>query len=94
MNGGILQHFNTSFHDGIIHILFGCIANTGLYCRGFYPVGGGQVRVTVNPVQSLSSILLLDRGEITRISGISYAAGHVPLEVGDVILCKCSKPDR
>ena len=77
-----------------MYSLFGCIANTGLYCRGFYPVGGGQVRVTVNPVQSLSAISLLDRGEITRISGISYSSGHVPLEVGDVILCLSSKPDR
>ena len=76
-----------------MYTLLGCIADTGLYCRGFYPVGGGQVRVTVNPVQSLSSISLLDRGEITRISGISYAAGHVPLQVGDVILCKCSKAE-
>lgn len=42
--------------------------------RGFYPRGQGIVRLSVNPLRVLSSILIEDFGEVTRISGISYSS--------------------
>lgn len=41
------------------------------------------MRVTVNPVRFLSPITLLERGELTHITGLSYSAGQVPLKVSN-----------
>lgn len=41
--------------------------------RGHYPRGGGQVKAVLNPVNKLSPLNLVDRGEILSIKGISHA---------------------
>lgn len=41
--------------------------------RGFYPVGGGRVKFTVQPAK-LHSIELVETGKLLGIKGISYAA--------------------
>ncbi len=35
--------------------------------RGYYPKGGGEVVLKVNPVKELSPINLTERGNITKI---------------------------
>lgn len=42
--------------------------------RGYYPVGGAQVRVNIYPIKQLKSIQLLERGDLIKISGLSYAS--------------------
>lgn len=50
---------------------FGIMAELRLNRRGYFPKGGGEVVVTVNPsTQSLQSFSLLDRGEVRCIKGI------------------------
>jgi len=41
--------------------------------RGFYPRGGGRVKAFIEPVKTLSPIEYLERGEVTRILGLSYS---------------------
>ncbi len=43
--------------------------------RGFYPKGGGQVRVRVRPASSVSGITWLSRGSVVRVAGRSYSLG-------------------
>lgn len=49
--------------------------------RGFYPKGGGEVVVTVNPVKELRPVTMLERGNITKIHGRAYVAGVLPFKV-------------
>ena len=55
-----------------------------LVIRGFYPRGGGEVHVTVHPVQFLSAVSLLDRGEVAKVSVEVFTAGAVRAKVGGV----------
>jgi RNA 3'-terminal phosphate cyclase (ATP) len=43
----------------------GAAATIELVRPGFYPAGGGKIRVTVTPAKSLGRLDLLERGEIT-----------------------------
>ncbi|MHA7812612.1 MAG: RNA 3'-terminal phosphate cyclase [Phycisphaerales bacterium] len=43
--------------------------------HGFFPAGGGQIRVTINPVDRLTPLELIERGEITRRLAIATVAG-------------------
>ncbi|XP_054717434.1 RNA 3'-terminal phosphate cyclase-like [Uloborus diversus] len=50
--------------------------------RGYFPKGGGVVEITVYPVEDyLKSVELLNPGEITDITGISFVAGVLPLKL-------------
>jgi RNA 3'-terminal phosphate cyclase (ATP) len=42
---------------------------------GFYPRGGGEVRVVVQPVAALAPLDLSDRGKLLRIRAISAVSG-------------------
>ena len=59
MNGGILQDFCTLFHDGIIRTLFGCIANTGLYCIHY-----SAVLLTLDYIVEVFTLLAEVRSEL------------------------------
>jgi RNA 3'-terminal phosphate cyclase (ATP) len=48
--------------------------------QGFYPKGGGRVKITFQPAKSLSSINILNPGEILSIKEISIA-GSLPESV-------------
>lgn len=49
--------------------------------RGYYPKGGGEVMVKVNPVKELSPINMTERGTITKIYGRAFVAGVLPYKV-------------
>lgn len=47
--------------------------------RGYYPKGGGEVVVTVPPIQGpLPAFNVTKRGEVRRIGGRAYVAGVLP----------------
>lgn len=53
--------------------------------RGFYPKGGGEVSIFVNPVASLPGLWLVQRGnKVVKIDGIVYADGIGRKVVKDV----------
>ncbi|OWR48421.1 RNA 3'-terminal phosphate cyclase [Danaus plexippus] len=59
---------------------FGADFNMQILRRGYFPRGGGHVRVEITPVHMLRSISLMDRGEIGDIGGISFVAGNLPVK--------------
>lgn len=54
--------------------------------RGYYPKGGGEIHVTVNPVKQLKPLQLLQRGTLSKITGRAYVAGVLPFKVGELFL--------
>ena len=57
-----------------------CDPNPNLH-RGYYPKGGGEVVVTVNPIKQLSPVTMTERGTITKIYGRAFVAGVLPYKV-------------
>jgi RNA 3'-phosphate cyclase len=49
---------------------------------GFYPRGGGKVRLQINPVQELKPISLMNRGSLRRIHGLS-AISDLPKHIAE-----------
>jgi RNA 3'-terminal phosphate cyclase (ATP) len=43
--------------------------------RGFYPKGGGELRVSVEPAPAVRAFSWCERGSVTRIAGRSYSQG-------------------
>ncbi|KAJ0065736.1 hypothetical protein NL108_017567, partial [Boleophthalmus pectinirostris] len=60
---------------------FGVNFNCDIRMRGFYPKGGGEVQVTVNPVKELLPVVMTERGSITKIYGRAYVAGVLPYKL-------------
>ena len=50
--------------------------------RGFYPKGGGEVRIGIEPLKSISSVNLADFGCINKVWGECFVAGVLPPRVG------------
>jgi len=54
--------------------------------RGFYPKGGGEVRVGVDPLQDkLKPLTMTDFGNVVSISGYSYVAGALAPKVAHIM---------
>jgi RNA 3'-terminal phosphate cyclase (ATP) len=53
----------------------GLAATWELRRAGFYPRGGGEVRVDVHPIRALAPLDLSDRGRVVRIRVVSAVAG-------------------
>ncbi len=41
--------------------------------RGYYPKGGGKVKVKISPVQTLEPLVLVERGNLVGIRGVAHA---------------------
>jgi len=67
--------------------------------RGFYPRGGGDVSVAVNPSPLLRSLEWLDRGRVVRVRGCAASLGlpdHIVRRMRDAALAalrKCGTDD-
>ncbi|PSN31248.1 RNA 3'-terminal phosphate cyclase, partial [Blattella germanica] len=53
--------------------------------RGYYPRGGGEVHIRVNPTKQLNAINLVDSGNVVRIWGWSFVAGSLPIKVAHLM---------
>merc|ERR1711976_575466 len=51
--------------------------------KGFFPKGGGEVNLYINPVKMLKPINLTDPGTIDKIYGWSFCAGNLPVRVSE-----------
>lgn len=52
-----------------------------LFCRGYYPKGGGEVKVKLSPIKWITPIDMTERGTITKIHGRAFVAGVLPIKV-------------
>lgn len=53
--------------------------------RGYFPKGGGEVRITCHPSKQLNAVTMTDRGSIKRVYGRSFVAGVLPIRVAHVM---------
>jgi len=60
---------------------FGAKCHFEVVKRGYFPRGGGVVKVSVEPVRSLKPIEMLERGTLVQITGYSYVAGKLPVAI-------------
>ncbi|XP_034738009.1 RNA 3'-terminal phosphate cyclase [Etheostoma cragini] len=60
---------------------FGVHFDCDIKMRGYYPKGGGEVMVTVNPVKELQPVVMTERGNITKIYGRAFVAGVLPYKL-------------
>lgn len=60
-----------------------------MFDRGYYPKGGGDIRIRINPIELLTYIDLTDFGEIKRFFGRSFVAGNLPQQVSYYSLNSC-----
>lgn len=65
----------------LIHSM-GPVVRAKLDRHGFYPAGGGKMRVTIQPATKLSRIELLERGAMLKIRGTALLA-QLPRHVAD-----------
>ncbi|CAF3536467.1 unnamed protein product [Adineta steineri] len=66
----VAKRFNFNFHLNIVR-------------RGYYPKGGGDVRISINPIEQLTAIDLTDFGQIKRFFGRSFVAGNHSIEIAN-----------
>ena len=60
----------------------GARLRTRLERHGFYPAGGGRLRVEIDPVPRLSALELLERGEIAERS-VRALVAHLPCTIAE-----------
>ncbi|KAF7295165.1 RNA terminal phosphate cyclase domain 1 [Mycena indigotica] len=61
---------------------FGLTVELNLRRRGYFPKGGGEIHVTVNPSHRLKAASVMERGSVTSIQGIAHVAG-LPSHLAD-----------
>jgi len=59
-----------------------------LVSRGFYPKGGGEIRVRTQPAGRIRPITLRDRGALKRVWGISYSS-NLPEHIAQRMAWTC-----
>jgi RNA 3'-terminal phosphate cyclase (ATP) len=85
--GGTHVPFSPPFHyisEVFIPILkkLGISIETRIESYGFYPKGGGKVRVEIIPSGKIKGMRFLERGEIKKLRGIS-GVGNLPLSIAE-----------
>lgn len=66
----------------------GIHANVEILERGFYPLGGGHVLATQDPIEKILPLELSDLGELIEIKGRCFTQ-HLPERVGKEMMDSC-----
>jgi RNA 3'-terminal phosphate cyclase (ATP) len=79
ITGGTHVPWSPCFHYLDLNYLpflwkMGLDAHLRLVQAGFYPRGGGEIRATIDPVDEIAPLTLLERGRIMEIRGLSAVA--------------------
>eukprot|EP00088_Acartia_fossae_P064706 TRINITY_DN7971_c0_g2_i1.p1 TRINITY_DN7971_c0_g2~~TRINITY_DN7971_c0_g2_i1.p1 ORF type:complete len:368 (+),score=50.44 TRINITY_DN7971_c0_g2_i1:28-1131(+) len=53
--------------------------------KGFFPKGGGEINLFVNPIRSLQPIQLDNPGKLISVEGWCFCAGSLPIKVAESI---------
>lgn len=79
------------FYQQVLYPLMskmGIDASIEIIKRGFYPVGGGQVKAIFEPVKNIRPLILTTLGKLKKISGISCVQ-HLPTYIGKQMVEGC-----
>ncbi len=99
LTGGTHVPWSPSFEylrDVFLPVLgrIGISVRANIETYGFYPRGGGNVVVEVNPADKVSPLITLNRGQLYRIAGRS-AVGGLPVSIAErqrrAFYCKLSQ---
>eukprot|EP00455_Lapot_gusevi_P028252 TRINITY_DN3006_c0_g1_i1.p1 TRINITY_DN3006_c0_g1~~TRINITY_DN3006_c0_g1_i1.p1 ORF type:complete len:403 (-),score=91.55 TRINITY_DN3006_c0_g1_i1:12-1220(-) len=63
--------------EKLFHVTFQLQINK----RGFFPRGGGEVQLNVEPIQKLLAFDLTDPGHVVTVGGLAYCSGSLPESV-------------
>lgn len=66
--------------------MFGGTFDFDLHKRGYFPRGGGEVTVNVEPVRQFNSVTMLDPGPVREVFGWSFVAGSLPVKASLFLL--------
>ena len=83
LTGGTHVPFSPPFHflSGVFVPLLerlGVKVQLSIETYGFYPKGGGRIRADIFPADSIRSLDLMERGEVSRVTGYSGVGGLPP----------------
>ncbi|CAH1772764.1 unnamed protein product [Owenia fusiformis] len=78
-----IDYFTMVF--GPIAERFGVKFDCDIVKRGYYPKGGGEVRITIHPIKQLNAVDMTDLGKVDSISGRAFVAGALPKKVADIM---------
>ncbi len=86
ITGGTHVSWSPSFHyldwQWLPHLnRMGFEASLAMEKAGFYPQGGGKIKAVIHPAGKTSPLDLMERGALTRITGLS-AVANLDLEIG------------
>lgn len=62
---------------------FGFHFDCDVKMRGYYPKGGGEVKVKLSPIKWITPIDMTERGTITKIHGRAFVAGVLPIKLAN-----------
>lgn len=65
--------------EHIIHVAARLFVS--LLCRGYYPRGGGEIKLLTSPVVFLEALQMTERGELIQVEGRAFVAGALPMKV-------------
>ncbi|MEN6375832.1 MAG: RNA 3'-terminal phosphate cyclase [Smithella sp.] len=87
LKGGTHVPFSPSFHYlnevfAPMLSMLGMDVKFKIISYGFYPRGGGEVRMEIHPVRKIMPLILLERGRVTELTGIS-GVGNLPLSIAE-----------
>lgn len=87
LKGGTHVPFSPSF-DYIAEVFAPILERLGVKIEmkiesyGFYPKGGGRIRIEIFPAEKLKPLRVTERGKVLRIRGYS-GAGNLPLSIAE-----------
>jgi RNA 3'-terminal phosphate cyclase len=58
--------------------------------RGFYPIGGGRVKVEMQPIGKIKPLMLDDLGKLERVRGLCFVQ-HLSDRVGNDMMESCKR---
>jgi RNA 3'-terminal phosphate cyclase (ATP) len=70
---------------------FGVTIDFELVKRGFFPKGGGEVKVRTKPVKQLKAIQLVQRGTLVKITGVALVTYRLPVHIAQRMAEQCTK---
>lgn len=85
VHGGTHTAWSPPYHY-FDNVFLKTLSRMGLHARselnawGFYPLGGGEVAVDIDPVDSLKGLKLTERGSLRNVTGVS-AVANLPASI-------------
>jgi len=82
-----IDEFTEVFLPNLKH--FGPTVEYEVVRKGFFPKGGGEVNLYINPIKYIKPINRVDVGNIVSLTGWCFVAGSLPIKVAEAISRSC-----